>query len=68
MNGTGEGEAGRRSAGLCATCRHAHTQPNAKGSLFWRCGRADDDPGYRRYPPLPVQACPGHEPTSEGGC
>ncbi len=48
-------------AGLCARCRHARVQVSARGSRFWRCARADRDPRYRRYPPLPVTTCPGFE-------
>ena len=51
------------TAGLCAACRHAVRQEGARGSVFWRCLRADEDPSYRRYPPLPVRKCPGHEPN-----
>ena len=49
--------------GLCVTCRHARRQGNERGSSFWRCLRADEDPRFRRYPPLPVRTCPGHEPA-----
>ena len=45
--------------GLCADCAFVRTQRSARGSSFVRCGRADTDPVYRRYPPLPVVACPG---------
>ena len=48
--------------GLCAACRHARVQHSARGSTFWRCGRADDDERFPRYPRLPVRVCPGHEP------
>jgi len=47
--------------GLCASCRFAARQRNARGSHFWRCRRADTDPAFRRYPPLPVRSCPGFE-------
>jgi hypothetical protein len=47
--------------GLCATCRHARVQESARGARFWRCARADAEPAYRRYPPLPVRDCPGFE-------
>ena len=50
--------------GLCSACAHARVQRNARGSSFWRCGRADEDERYRRYPPLPVRACEGHEAGS----
>jgi hypothetical protein len=48
--------------GLCAECAHARVQQSARGSTFWRCGRADDDARFRKYPPLPVRECAGHEP------
>jgi hypothetical protein len=41
-------------------------QRNARGSAFWRCARADSDPRFRRYPPLPVRSCNGHEPVEVG--
>lgn len=52
----------RPEAGLCADCRHAHVVETARRSVFWRCTRAETDPRYLRYPPLPVRVCPGHEP------
>ncbi len=48
-------------AGLCARCRHAMAQENRRGSTFWRCRRAETDPRFRRYPPLPVTRCDGFE-------
>jgi hypothetical protein len=54
-----DGEQAR--VGLCARCRFAVVQPSARGSRFWRCLRADSDPAYRRYPPLPVLRCAGFE-------
>jgi hypothetical protein len=52
------------SVGLCARCASGSVRENARGSRFWRCRRADSDPAFARYPPLPVVACPGFE---EGG-
>ena len=49
--------------GLCADCRHARTQVTGRGSTFWRCLRAEEDPRFRRYPALPVRVCPGYERT-----
>jgi hypothetical protein len=49
--------------GLCAACRFARVQTSAKGSVFWRCLRAQDDPRFLPYPPLPVRSCPGFEST-----
>jgi hypothetical protein len=50
--------------GLCARCRWARVQTTARGSRFWRCLRADDDPRFARYPRLPVTACSGFEASS----
>ena len=45
--------------GLCGRCRFARVQVSARGGEFLRCGRADRDSRFRRYPPLPVRACSG---------
>jgi len=50
-----------RTVGLCAGCRHARTQRSARGSTFWRCLRAEQDPQFARYPRLPVLVCSGFE-------
>ena len=47
------------SPGLCATCEHLRLVASSR-SVFVRCGLADSDPGFLRYPPLPVVACPGY--------
>jgi hypothetical protein len=54
------------SVGLCSICRFAAVQRSARLSVFWRCRRADTDPGFRRYPPLPVKECPGFERAPGG--
>jgi len=51
--------------GLCATCRHARTIRNARGSIFHLCCRAETDERFARYPRLPVLLCPGHEGRSQ---
>jgi hypothetical protein len=48
-------------AGECADCRHLKLADSAR-SVFVRCLLADEDDRFRRYPPLPVRHCPGHEP------
>ena len=53
-----------RTVGLCTSCRHAKTVVSSKGSEFWRCGRADHDPEFPKYPRLPVVRCAGHEPAA----
>ena len=50
--------------GLCRTCRWARRVTNRRGSTFYRCGRADTDPRFARYPALPMLQCVGYE---EGG-
>ena len=51
--------------GLCGRCRHAVVQRNAKGSVFLRCGLADEREDLRRYPPLPVLECVGFETAAD---
>jgi hypothetical protein len=48
--------------GLCGRCLHRREIRNRRGSVFLLCRRSHDDPRFRRYPPLPVFACPGFEP------
>jgi len=52
---------GPDAVGLCFTCRWVRTATNRRGSTFYRCARAETDPRYVRYPPLPMRACPGYE-------
>ncbi len=47
--------------GLCDRCRWMRTIVSTRGSRFLRCGRADNDQSFVRYPALPVQACEGFE-------
>jgi hypothetical protein len=49
--------------GLCATCVHLRLLRSPR-STFARCGKADVDPSFPRYPRLPVVACGGHRPTA----
>ena len=52
------------AVGLCETCRWARIVTSRRGSVFYRCLRADTDPPdprFVRYPPLPVLSCPGYE-------
>jgi hypothetical protein len=52
--------------GLCSVCRHVRVTGNRRGSTFYLCGRAADDPRFRRYPSLPVVRCAGFERAPEG--
>ncbi len=49
-------------AGLCSLCAHARVVRSGKGSTFWLCDRAREEPErYRKYPALPVLRCAGFE-------
>lgn len=47
--------------GLCSVCRHARVVVSGRGSRFYLCSRSAADPGFRKYPPLPVRECRGFE-------
>jgi hypothetical protein len=53
--------------GLCDSCRHQQIVRNSRGSVFTLCRRSRTDPGYPRYPRVPVLACRGHEPDAREG-
>jgi hypothetical protein len=53
----------RVPAGLCDTCTHQKLVHTTRGSTFSMCMRHRTEPErFPKYPPLPVLACPGHEP------
>lgn len=56
----------RPDFGLCDDCRHQRLVTTTRGSTFTLCARWRTDPRYARYPPVPVRACPGHEPRGDG--
>jgi hypothetical protein len=47
--------------GLCQRCGHVRIQSTKRGSVFYRCGLADEDDSYLRYPALPLRQCRGFE-------
>ena len=49
------------AVGLCFTCRWKRATVNRRGSVFFRCARAEEDARFVRYPPLPVHSCVGYE-------
>lgn len=49
------------TVGLCETCAWVRIATNRRGSVFYRCLRAETDPRFVRYPPLPVLQCPGYD-------
>jgi hypothetical protein len=59
-------EEDRTTPGLCARCQFHRTQRSSRGSVFHRCERAESDPSFARYPPLPVLRCRGFELAGEG--
>lgn len=59
-----------RMAGLCAACDHLQVL-RSKRSVFVRCGLADSDSNFPRYPRLPMYRCQGFvavapEPEASG--
>ena len=51
----------RPPAGLCDSCRHQKIIRTGRGSEFSMCLRSKTEPGYAKYPRVPVRACPGYE-------
>lgn len=49
--------------GLCGTCVHARRIESAKESVFLLCRLATVNPGFARYPALPVWHCGGFAET-----
>ena len=45
-------------------CRWCEAVPTRHGPEYLRCLKAETDPGYAKYPQLPVRDCRGHEPSS----
>ena len=52
-------------AGLCPTCTHVQGVTNDRGSRFYLCRLSFTDRSFRRYPTLPVLACPGYVPAPQ---
>jgi hypothetical protein len=51
----------RPDAGLCNSCRHQRLIRNTRGSEFSMCERSKTDPGFPKYPRLPIRECRGYE-------
>jgi hypothetical protein len=54
------------NAGLCTTCIHSRRITSAKDSLFVLCQLGFSDPQFPKYPRLPVFACAGFTPVTQG--
>lgn len=52
--------------GLCADCRFVRRIESDRGSVFYMCQRSATDPGFAKYPRLPVLQCAGYEPVDSG--
>jgi hypothetical protein len=57
----------RARVGLCLTCQFSRVIVSDRGSRFYFCERSKTDPRFPKYPPLPVLACAGYEPTPGSG-
>ncbi len=47
--------------GLCADCTHARVVRSDRGSIFYLCRLALQDPHFPKYPRLPVLDCAGYQ-------
>jgi hypothetical protein len=63
----GSRQASAARAGLCARCAHVRIVPGARGSEFYLCQLSFTDPRFRRYPAIPVIACPGYLVAKDEG-
>ncbi len=52
------------NAGLCGDCIYRKIIVSDRGSVFLQCERAFTDPGFPKYPRLPVVMCGGYERES----
>lgn len=64
MNDGGAQNADKTRVGLCFDCLHGRRIESDRGSVFYLCELAANDPSYAKYPRLPVIRCPGYEPRS----
>jgi len=51
------------AAGLCASCANAEVVTSSRGSVFFLCRLSLTDPGFAKYPVLPVLQCRGYVPV-----
>ena len=49
--------------GLCIICRHMRKVEAERGSVFFLCRLAGEDPRLEKYPLLPVLSCHGYQPV-----
>jgi hypothetical protein len=58
-------DAEHQRVGLCWDCRWVRRVESARGAVFFLCRRAETDPRYPKYPPLPRLRCAGYEAGAE---
>jgi hypothetical protein len=46
---------------LCHSCSWLRLITSGRGSRFFLCRKAQDDPRYAKYPPQPILRCSGYE-------
>lgn len=51
----------RLRLGLCMDCKHMRRVVSERGSTFYMCQRGLREPGFLKYPRLPVLECRGYE-------
>lgn len=56
-----------QSFGLCGSCRHQKLVGNTRGSSFSMCLLSREDPGFPKYPRVPVGSCPGYRERRPAG-
>ncbi len=54
-----------QTASLCPKCHWVRRVESARGSVFLLCGLAGVEPGFPKYPRLPVLECSGFRPEGE---
>ena len=54
-----------QEAGLCATCVHAQIITSSRGARFLLCRVSTINPGYPRYPSLPVLQCAAYQAPAD---
>lgn len=67
MLGVVERESEKARVGLCFQCRFAHVVESGRGSVFYLCERSRTDPGFPKYPRLPVVKCAGYTVKDDAG-
>lgn len=49
------------AVGLCIDCQHVRVMRSDRGTEFYLCRRGLTEPGFAKYPRLPVRDCVGYD-------